>query len=766
MAIMVMKSAPLSDRARTATEAARRLLPQWTAFARMLARKRDLKVVLTGGTPRTDGETVWLRVPIELGDEVPHEKSVCGKRHPETVAMLCPACRVLDSVNTTIFHEMAHIIHGSFEEVAEADRLRIIDEAVRLECEGVATGTRAAKLARRIESAPEWQKRSWIGVANLVSPFLPMLLNAVEDVWVNAEMMGARPGTKTMFSAQTTDVFENGIETDAGIVKWNEQPLNAQAIIGVYCKGSSLPYTGWLDPKVVEDLNDREIISLCHRITSSRTAKARYQLAIKLLEALRRLGYLLSEDDPEDDPEPDPGEGEPDDEGESSPESDGEEGSPSGGDKKSESESDEGDEGDDESSSGGSGSEADDEGTDDTEDGGDDADDDAEGDDADEAEGLTTTGKAADPESGDSDDAGKGADKAEFGDEADSSGSTDEGSIVEGEAGTASPSSESEIETEEQPEMGDPEEVEDLFKTFGRHDKDDEPETVEEREEGEAIDVAITQGEHFDKESRLTGLNVYRADDGSMHRAYRAGTRTLPPTPETILAPSLTKLRTIFAENRKGKYERNLKSGRRLDTSSMSRRIPTGDPRIFKRRSLPGKRDYFVVIGLDISGSTSGYLVELIKEAGMAQAELLSRLRIPFALYCHSGERSEVTIFEIKGPNEPWNERTKEALSRIGAFAANLDGHTLEFYRKRAEEHRATDKIIMYYTDGAMPCENYNEELDVLQRNIKICEEQGTTLVAVGVRNDDPKRHGLDTIRLDRIEDVPKVVEELGKRLV
>ncbi len=732
--IVVVKEAPLSDRARAATAQARRLMPQWAAFAKMLARKPGLAVKLTGGTPCTDGSTVWLRPPIELGDEVPHDKSLCSQRDTETKKMLCPACAVLDSVNTTIFHEIAHIVHGSFEQVSDADRLRLVDDAIRLEYADDAG--RAAKILSRVKSHGGLIT-NWMAAANLVSPYLPMLLNAIEDVWVNAEMMEARPGTRTMFSAQTTDIFENGIEqADGEVIKWSDQPLNAQVVIGVYCKGSGLDYSSWLAPKVVEDLNDYEVQSLCHRIKTSRTAKNRYRLSIQILEALRRLGYLVSDEDPDD--EPDPGEGEPDGDAKSEPgETDGDAyGKGAGGDADSEG-----------GASGG------DDSAPDTESGTDD--------------GLDGGHEDSDPDKGE-DDGDPGAEGSDSADESDDGkGGEGEGGGSATDASKGEPAGggpDGEHVTSDEVPMGAPDEVEDLFKIFGRHDEEDGPSTPEERRIEQEVDRAILQGEHFDQPSRLGGLSVYRGDDAEEHQAFRRGL-SVDPVPETILAPSLANLRLAFAENHKGKQERNLTRGRRLDSKVLGRRIATDDPRIFSRKSLPGKRDYFVVIGLDISGSTAWGIINLIKQAGMAQAELLSRLRIPFAVYCHSGDGDGVAIFEIKAPNEPWNDKSRRALDRIGSYFANLDGHTLEFYRKRCLEHRATDKLIMYYTDGAMPAENYAEELEVLTRNIDLCKKQGVRLIGIGAQTDDPLKYGLDMIRLDTIEDLPKVVQGLRERL-
>jgi hypothetical protein len=119
----------------------------------------------------------------------------------------------------------------------------------------------------------------------------------------------------------------------------------------------------------------------------------------------------------------------------------------------------------------------------------------------------------------------------------------------------------------------------------------------------------------------------------------------------------------------------------------------------------------------------------------------------------------------VKAPGEPWNNTTRTRLTELGPDSCNLDGHTLEFYRKILDERRETDRVIQYYTDGQMPLENYEEELAVLQHNIKICRDRGYHLMAVGCNTDSPQAHGFDTVRIDDVEDVSKVVQHLGRRL-
>jgi hypothetical protein len=252
--------------------------------------------------------------------------------------------------------------------------------------------------------------------------------------------------------------------------------------------------------------------------------------------------------------------------------------------------------------------------------------------------------------------------------------------------------------------------------------------------------------------------------------------------PNRLLAPALNRLRVVFTENRARQHERGLKKGK-LDARSLGRKIPVGNHTIFHKRKFPQGKDHAVVIGLDISGSTAsrgGETIKHIKESGYAMAELLDRLGVKFCMFAHSGtypngmydvDRSDeegwvsVDISIIKDWNDPWGAREKHALRRLGPFSANLDGHTLEYYRKRAQLVDATDKWIFYFTDGAMPAENRYEELEILQREIKVCKQLGIKLVGVGIGTDSPTQHGLDTIQMNSAEEIGVLVDGLRKRI-
>lgn len=340
--------------------------------------------------------------------------------------------------------------------------------------------------------------------------------------------------------------------------------------------------------------------------------------------------------------------------------------------------------------------------------------------------------------------------------------------------------------------MGDADDAMEGLLKVEQHE--DRPETAEMRENDRAMETAVIQGLYFEtpstavvgvrenkygvNESGRSGkINAWEKTRLTINKAQRINNGMdgdFDPS-EQILGPALLHMRVVFSDNKRGKNTVHLKSGR-VNGKVLGRRAPTHDPRLFKKRTQPGKKDYFVVIGVDISGSTTGLNLVLTKKAVMAQATLLSRMGIKFAIYAHSGvylasdwrsnRTAELDIYHVKDAEEPWSEEVKNRLRELAAYEVNLDGHALEYLRKVADRSNATDKIILYYSDGKMPAENYEEELEILQREIKICARKDYNLLGVGIRTDSPARHGLDTVQVDDDSDLIKVVRHIEGKLL
>lgn len=357
-------------------------------------------------------------------------------------------------------------------------------------------------------------------------------------------------------------------------------------------------------------------------------------------------------------------------------------------------------------------------------------------------------------------------------------------------------------DTEPAPEWGDSEGALDIldYMLGHTHDDDDEEDEETKREEDAAMESAIMSAQYFDTSPQnILGLRLHRegahesvqgmdmalawthaydahgAGYYSMHSRMDLGIdckygESYRPA-ESVVGGTLQNARLAFTANRRSRATRGLKSGK-VDKRALGKRAPFDDPRVFQKTTRPGKRDYFVLIGMDVSGSTKGSTLNLEKKAVMAEAEVLARLGINFAIYAHSAKAHDMQfvemsmdLYEIKAPGEAWNNSTRHRLAELGPDGGNVDGHTLEFYRKILDERKETDKILQYYTDGAMPAANFTEELEVMKRNIKICRDRGYTLMAVGVGTDSPAAHGFDTVRIDEVRDVARVVQQLGRRL-
>lgn len=861
-----------AEHAQRAVAAFRRLQPTLSGFARALTKNPHAKVDLDTGSPRTDGKTIFYRPPITLGVEVKHNRNVCEKRD-EMKVMLCPACAQREWVLVTIYHEIAHIVFDSFQKTNEIDKRDAIAQAIK-ETEG----PQAAVIAERVRNAPQWMTDSYMGLARLVSPFLPMIVNALEDARVNREMYKVRPGTKVMFEGRNNKLFTEGVEQPdtRQLLKWSEYPLNAQAICGLLVKAEGHNPRNFFCAQVAADLEDAELTMLVNKLDTMRSVSGSYYLSFEVLNRLRELGYCLLPEDPEpEEPEdgeedeaeqPVPNESEnkdadgdvrsPEESGDAEPDR----GEPSGdagpGDDESEApeegegvqaddageDSDGADDGSDQSGSGDDSDDADvpdsgesspgsdsdgepdhgDQGGDpgdseEREPGDDDeassdasgdqrGDSDPDGDDSrgpasepdEDAEGSSGSGELTEPSSEGTPSSGTSEPTEADGDPADGvpgdiePTEPDPGTNVtdlpdeeidtgadKGEGGT-------EVRKSNDPaQMGQPDDVQQALKVFGEHDE--KPQSAEEAANEAAVDVAIVQGMYFEKPSEnVLGVNIHRWRDSDRGAAWthsevqrlgltarQAGISTQMDVPESVLGPALLRMRVAFADNARADHLNNLKSGR-VHGRVLGKRAWGDDPRIFRKKSIPGKKDYFVCIGIDVSGSTTGLNIQLAKRAAHAQAELCQRAGVSFAIYAHSGRQPRgvgysgginLEIYEIKAEHEPWAPETQFRLASLGPDAENLDGHTLEFYRKRCDESPATDKVILYYTDGKMPAANHDEELEILRREIRTCKQKNITLLGVGIRTDSPVRHGLDTVQVDTDEDMVKVVKHLEKRL-
>jgi hypothetical protein len=812
---MMMTLTPVTDegmaRAFRAVREQNRILTAFRGAARAMTGIPNLQL-RSGEQSQTDGQTfIVLRTRIELGDHIDHVRSLCALREPESSMPLCPACRDRDETHRVLFHEMAHIIFESFEKASEADKTRTLAQIV-LENQG-GDGTRLAKIQenvrRYLSTTP---KVDYMVLASMVSPFMPGLINCLEDARVNRCMYRARPGTYHMFRYGLYNVFTNGwANMDGSRTHWIERDENAQITLGCLSKMSGLdPKEGWLSPAVLEALADPELSDeLANLAESALTAGDVFRGSFKVLDHLRRLGFLRTPTDPEDDqPEPEP---EPEDEQEGDESDDSQDGesdpgmeTPGQGDSEA---SD--DAADAEPDSGAGTSDPDVSAGDDTDDldnvdesgtGGDDndaqldADTDAAADEADSGGEPEAEDSPADsPQPGEQSPAGSDEQTTDW--SADSHGTessetepADEASDSDADAGeqqdddssVEDDAAEKERAAQERMNNSSPEAVNQIVLMFGGHDPENEDDIDDTTKR--QVGVAVIQADQFDNPSdEVSHFNVHTFENPT-ERTARLAWRCLDDDyswgacndeadqyeiPEAMLGRSLLKMRTVFADNKKSKRSGEMRSGRVVPTRLAS--VMAGNTKVFNRAEKPGKKDYFVCLALDVSGSTSGDKLKWIKKIGMSCGNLLNRAGVKFAIYAHTGMPEdglfEGDVFVVKEENQPWDAAARNRLAKLNSCGCNLDGHAIEFFRKRMDRSSATDKVMFYVTDGSMPESNKDDELSVLLSELKEFTKRHYTMIGVGIATDSPNRYGLDTIQIDDPEDVALLVRELEKRL-
>jgi len=544
-------------------------------------------------------------------------------------------------------------------------------------------------------------------------------------------------------------------------------------------------------------------------------AYTRGEIAFKLLAHLRSLGFAIppSKREPEPQPEPqgDPGDSEDeaqddDEEPQSGPKGHGSTKGEEAGDDESEDSETEGDSQDESNESEkdevdelphmsqGGDEEEDPSAQSDPQAGDDDEGEDGDDDPEDDQDDQAGKGEQADPEDDDE------GDKPEGDDEGDASDDDGDEEFPAGKGGDEADDDDEESSMDEEdgkqdeesgptPEELDQQAAEEVAKAMrqfmGHEDKEQEDGNYTDPEDGfqphpddadakaqEALDEAI-RWQKFD--TPPTGIKDFYESAPDLE-SYEAKYYDRPDLDPGLVSGETARLRTVFALNRKTRLTGSLKSGSRLDVPNLHR-IGQDDFRIFAKKDRPARRDWFVLVGLDDSGSThSNGAAEVIREMGLGIGEMLNGVGVKFAIYGHGGTAPSMTPVTsngwsvrhlvVKGPDEPWTNECKDRLKFLGRDnTCNYDGHSLEQYRKVLDKRHETDKMLLYVTDGAMPMMNFAEELEVLKREIRNLQQRKVNLFGVGYRTDSPKQHGMDTLVIQDGRDLPGLIDGLRSRL-
>lgn len=326
------------------------------------------------------------------------------------------------------------------------------------------------------------------------------------------------------------------------------------------------------------------------------------------------------------------------------------------------------------------------------------------------------------------------------------------------------------------------------------------PDPIEAEMWAAALLVAALQAHWFEGPSEQVGgvrIIEYGENNGvaGFNIANVRNTDLAPPY--SVVGPIVNKGRVAFSPNKRNRYESGLKSGK-INPRAL-RRIPSGADDLFRKKHVAAKRSYHVIITMDVSGSTASEApsehfpdqstLDMMQRSVFAQAEALDKLNISFEVWAHTAdwfftakERTDffaknreldfppmdIWLLQVKQPSDKWDADARERMHALRPLGGNLDGHTLQIMRKRADEmsRKFTNVIICYYTDGAMPASNAREEGRILKDETELCKRKGIPLLAVAAGTDSPKEWGFNTVRIDSDKDLTKVMEQLERAIM
>jgi len=215
----------------------------------------------------------------------------------------------------------------------------------------------------------------------------------------------------------------------------------------------------------------------------------------------------------------------------------------------------------------------------------------------------------------------------------------------------------------------------------------------------------------------------------------------------------INSLKTKFKEWKFGWKEQHLRSGDEFDEESY---IEGNEPFFTDvKKSIKTK----IVILLDHSSSISSDALEY-KKATLALCEVLSYLKVKFAVYAFSTQNREVVCWQIKPDNVKWNTITAKRLAQI---VANGSTPLAEVYGKMFPilQSKRPD-IFLTLTDGEPSDPN------AVRNMTKSLKGLGIKMVAIGLGPNtirattiatNLKHLGYEkTLAVSRLKDIPSKV--------
>ena len=243
------------------------------------------------------------------------------------------------------------------------------------------------------------------------------------------------------------------------------------------------------------------------------------------------------------------------------------------------------------------------------------------------------------------------------------------------------------------------------------------------------------------------------------------------PEYNKIIEEFETQIRSTVAIIRKMKATNNAswkhyKMSGKLDSSTFYKR---GNYKIFKQKNAPTPvADPVFEFLVDLSGSMLELKAKLAGIALIIFCEALNRLHIPFSVDAFTEANNAITI-SLKGYNDSYDKKktnmtlfTEQFRCRqLATWCGNIDEVNLQYVSHELLNRKEKDKFLVVISDGAT-CGSWKD----LKRTAEIIENQGVTVLGIGIFDDNVKDIYKNHVIIKNKKDLEMLGAFLNKYLI
>ena len=233
---------------------------------------------------------------------------------------------------------------------------------------------------------------------------------------------------------------------------------------------------------------------------------------------------------------------------------------------------------------------------------------------------------------------------------------------------------------------------------------------------------------------------------------------------------------------------KGLTDGEELDIDAviaarMARRAGVAPPAGLYRARQRTDRDVSVAFLVDMSSSTNEHIntaskriIDVEREALVVVAEAVHALGDASAIYGYSGfGREQVAFYVAKDFADPWDQRVRERIGRIGWKMENRDGAAIRHATQKLASGPGKVKLLLLLSDGKpldCGCDHYSDDYAQEDTRMALVEARKSGVHPFCITVDPHGRRYLERMYgpggytiIDSVEALPQRLTAIYRRL-